>query len=151
MIRAALVLALLAAYTAAAARTVASVRSTRTFRIGRATVPAEGSRSWPVVEGDQIVSGQAPAIFEFPDGSRVTLDAGSRLKLEAGNGHTTVRLLEGSLTYRLEGAPAVEVYNRETRATGSSGTLYTPGRRPPPHPPGRPGPGPRPPPISPWK
>jgi hypothetical protein len=138
------------AYGARASHTVGSVRSSSSFRLSGTTVPVEGTRSWPVVAGDEIVAGPAPATLELSDGSRVSLAAEARVKIEAQKGRTTVRLLDGALQYQLSDTATTDLYNRSERARASSGTLTTPGTRPSPKPPGRGRPAP-PPSVSPWR
>ncbi|HVX65314.1 MAG TPA: hypothetical protein VHA11_01860 [Bryobacteraceae bacterium] len=142
--------AALGAYGAWAAHVVGSVRSSSSFQLSGTAVPVEGTRSWPVTPGDEILAGSEPAILELTDGTRVTLEAGARVKIEARNERTTVRLLDGALHYQLSDTPRTELYNRTARAPGRSGNLSTPGKRHRPKPPGHNHPGP-PPPASPWR
>jgi hypothetical protein len=123
-----LVLILLAVAAAAAppaVRPVGRIRSTEPFRLRGATMPVAGMRWWPIVAGDDIVAGASPAIITFDDGTRVTLARDSRLKLESAGGRTRVRLVEGSLQYRLGRLPKVDIYNRDSLQTASSGAVST--------------------------
>lgn len=117
-----------------AASPIGSIRSGESFFLSGVEMPVAGIRSWPVVEGDEIVTGSALAILSFPDGSRVTLAAGSHVKLEAGGPPTKVRLVTGSLRFQLSSAPKIDIYNRDARQNAPSGTIFTGGRSAPPAP-----------------
>jgi hypothetical protein len=123
-----LALALLIAASAAvvqAAYPVGFVRSSEPFRLRGATVPAAGTRWWPVLEGDDIVAGEAPAAIVFMDGTRVALAARSRVTIEPDAGRTRVRLLDGELEYELGRSPKVDIFNRDVRQPGVSGASKT--------------------------
>jgi ferric-dicitrate binding protein FerR (iron transport regulator) len=143
-------LAALAAYGALSARTIGSVRSSSTFRLSGNNIPVEGTRAWPVVPGDELATGAEPAILDLADGSRITVAAESKVKIEAQGARTAVRLMEGALQYRLSDTATTDVYNRTDRVQTSTGALSTSRKRPPPKPPGRHRP-PQPPPVSPWR
>jgi hypothetical protein len=110
---------------ALAAHPVGYIRSSEPFRLRGATVPVAGMRWWPIVAGDDIVAGSASAALTFADGSRVTLARASSLKLESAGERTRVRLLDGSLEYRLSASPKVEIYNRDLRQAALSGSAST--------------------------
>ncbi len=117
---------LLAACVALAAQPVGYVRSARELRINNVAMPTGGIRVWPVVTGDDLLTGAEPALIRLADGSRVTLAAKSRAKVESGSGdRTIVRLLEGALDFQLSRASKAEIYNRAARQTGASGTTST--------------------------
>jgi ferric-dicitrate binding protein FerR (iron transport regulator) len=110
-----------------AARPVGYIRSSQPFQLRGATVPSAVTRFLPVLEGDDIATVSASAVLTFVDGSRVRLARQSRAKLEAGGGRTRVRLLDGSMQYRLSESPKVEIHNRDLPQAASSGTVSTTG------------------------
>jgi ferric-dicitrate binding protein FerR (iron transport regulator) len=105
------------------ARPVGYVISSEPFQLRGATVPTAVTHFLPVVEGDDIATDSASAILTFLDGSRITLARQSRAKLEAGGVRTRVRLLNGTMQYRLSESPQVEIYSRGLRQTGTYGTV----------------------------
>jgi hypothetical protein len=146
--------AALLAVSFAAGKTVpiASVSSSQPFELHGVTMPVAGIGSWPVVDGDEIVATSAEAVVSFQDGSSVTLAPGSKLEIQSAGGRVQVRLLEGSMNYRLSESAKIDIFNRDSRQTGSTGKVSTPGHGQ--HGPPSPNPGqghgrPKPPPISP--
>lgn len=132
------------------ARPVGYVRSSEPFRLRGTTVPSAVTRFLPVLEGDDIATSSASAVLTFMDGSRVTLARQSRAKLEGGGARTRVRLLDGSLQYRLSESPKVEIYNRDLPQAGSIGIVSAVSAGPPhPVPPPQARGPKRPPPVSP--
>jgi hypothetical protein len=88
---------LLLATAASAAVPIASVTSTAPFYLNGAYVRVEGVPSWPVVAGDTIQTLEAPATILFKDGSRITVAAGSKTRIEENKGGTGVRLEDGTM------------------------------------------------------
>ena len=93
-----------------------------------------GTHEWPLVDADEILTDSAAAVLLFLDGSRVTLAAKSRVKIESVDARTKVRLLDGALQFKLSDPARVDIYNRGLRQTGSAGNVSTaaPGRTGPP-------------------
>jgi hypothetical protein len=132
------------------ARPVGYVRSSEPFRLRGATVPSAATRFLPVLEGDDIATVSSAAVLTFLDGSQVTLTRQSRARLENGGSRIRVRLLDGSLEFRLSASPRVEIYNRDEPQVGLAGTVSASKEHPehPEHPPQAKGPK-KPPSVSP--
>jgi hypothetical protein len=105
-----LCLVILACPFAMAAQPVATVQSSKPFRLRGAPVPVAGVPSWPVAIGDDIETAASRAVISFPDGNRVTLATDSRAKLEKDAGRIALRLLKGSAEYDLPAASALRLY-----------------------------------------
>lgn len=90
---------------------VATVSSSSTFELHGAMVRTEGVPSWPMMAGDVINTSASSALIQFRDGSRVTLDAKSRAKVEKTEEGIAFRLLEGALQFTPAPKSAVTVYN----------------------------------------
>lgn len=84
-----------------AAGPVGSVSSSAPFTLRGAPVKVAGVPEWPVLAGDEIVAGTAPAMITFRDGSRVQLNANSRAKVAVTGKQTVLRLTNGQLAYKL--------------------------------------------------
>lgn len=111
------------------------VRSNGTsLKLNGADVPFAGTREWPLVDADEVLTDTAAAVLLFLDGSRVTLAARSHLRIESVDDRTKVRLLDGSLQFKLSDRARVDIYNRGLRQNGSAGNASTapPGRTSPP-------------------
>lgn len=106
-----LLVGLLLVITAWAASPVGSVKSAADFELRGATVNTAGVPSWPVMPGDVIASHNSVAVIQLTDGSRVTLDANSRAKVEAGDDGLSLHLVGGSMIV--------------TRAAKSSARFYS--------------------------
>jgi hypothetical protein len=92
-----------------AASPVATVTSSRAFDLRGATVKPDGVPSWPVMAGDEIKTSSAPARILFRDGSRVTLDAATAVRVEESVSGVNVRLSSGSMEV-LSRSSALQVY-----------------------------------------
>jgi hypothetical protein len=84
-----------------AERPVATITSSEAFELSGVRVPVAGVPQWPLVSGDEVVTGSAPALVSFADGSRVTMNARSRVKLQASGKETVLRLLKGDMAYKV--------------------------------------------------
>ena len=82
---------------AVAAVPIATVVSGDGLKVRGTPVPASGVSSWPIANGDELASGASPAVVMFKDQSRLTLDSGSRVKLEQRGGNTCIFLQVGSV------------------------------------------------------
>jgi hypothetical protein len=105
---------------------VAMVSSTGGFTLRGATVsPGQGVPNWPVMAGDEIVAGTKPVTITFPDGSTVTLAAGSKAKVEMEGGQPVVRLESGAASYSFKTPGAVKLYalDRVVTPTGLTGSF----------------------------
>lgn len=104
-----LVILLLASFPALSAGPVARISCTDTFQLRGATVPAGGVTGWPLLAGDQIRTGKAPAVITFRDGSRVVLGKESRAALQQAGHSLRVRLDEGALSYQVRANSGLSV------------------------------------------
>lgn len=80
---------------------VATVSCTDPFGLDDHLITAPGITSWPLVSGDELETGAAPAILVFMDGSRVKLSAQSRVRVAAAGSQLKVILEAGTLDYKL--------------------------------------------------
>lgn len=94
-------LSIFVALCAIAVTPVANVTSAESFQVGGVAVPVTGIPSWPLVSGDEVTTLTSAAVILFSDKSQVTVDSRSRVKLERQGEQTSLRLLDGGLSYRL--------------------------------------------------
>ena len=92
-----------------AEKPVATITSSETFELSGVRVPVAGVPQWPLVSGDEVVSGNAPALVSFADGSRVTMNAHSRVKLQVSGKETVLRLLKGDVAYKVSKSSPVRL------------------------------------------
>lgn len=78
---------------------VATISSTQPLVISGVTVPANRVISWPVSIHDEITTQSAPAMLRFNDGTVVTLQRNSRLRLEQGKAGVELKMMDGSAIY----------------------------------------------------
>jgi hypothetical protein len=90
-----LVCVVLAGSLAFAGGPVAAVSSSSAFELRGSEVKVEGVPSWPVLKGDVIATKAAPALIVFKDGSRVTLQANSKARVENTEDEIKLNLLDG--------------------------------------------------------
>jgi hypothetical protein len=100
----------------ASAAPVATVTSSGAFKLGRVDVQATAAAGVPVNVGDVVTTLQSPAIVRFDKGV-IMLDANSSVRIETKDDHTIVRLLSGSMQYKLTEGSDIQIYNR-THAAG---------------------------------
>jgi hypothetical protein len=98
------------------ALTIGSISSTQPIVVSGITVSTNRVMSWPVAVNDEIVTRTAPATLRFTDGSVVTLQRNSRMKLEPLPTGVQVKMLSGSAIYDLKSSSMV------TLGTKSPGT-----------------------------
>lgn len=98
-----------------AAGPVGSVSSSAPFTLRGAPVRVAGVADWPLMAGDEIVAGKAPAMITFRDGSRIQLNANARAKVAVAGKQTVLRLTDGQLAYKL---------SKNTRSTGVAALSY---------------------------
>jgi len=87
-------------------------------------VPAASSTAWPVVSGDVINTYKSHAIIVYPDGSRVTVDKNTQIKLDSDDkSGNKLHLLAGSIWYSLSSGSKLALYGGnepvKPSATGS--------------------------------
>jgi len=78
----------------------------------------------PVSIGDEITTKGTSAVVQFPDGSGVTLQPNSKLRIEGQPTKLSVRVVSGSAMYDLSRASSVQVVNSKGKAV--SGTADRP-------------------------
>jgi hypothetical protein len=91
----------------AAGPPVATITSSGPIKIAGANVPTRGVPEWPLVAGDVVETGNAPALVKFSDGSRITLQSNSRFRLDATRSGTWMRISSG--TARVDLSPKAYV------------------------------------------
>jgi hypothetical protein len=93
-----------------AADQIAVVTSTAQFRLRGAKVATDqGVPSWPVMAGDIVQVGNAPAAVAFSDGSSVILDRGTLARVERSGQTPMLQLLCGTVRYSLKTLKAVKL------------------------------------------
>ena len=92
-----------------AATPVAAISCNQSVVISGITVPADRVISWPVSINDEIVTQSAPAMLRFNDGTVVTLQRNSRMKLTAGHSGVEVKMLAGSAIYDIKPRSTVSI------------------------------------------
>lgn len=88
---------------------VATVSSTESVVVSGINVPTSRVMSWPVNANDEIATQSAPAMVRFSDGTVVTLQRNSRMRLEQGPAGVEVKMLAGSAMYDLKSRSTVSV------------------------------------------
>jgi len=74
----------------------------------------------PVSIGDEITAKGAAAVVQFPDGSGVTLQPNSRLRIEGQPSNVSVRVLSGSAVYDLARTSTIRVVNSKGQMVSSA-------------------------------
>src|ERR1017187_7073371 len=81
-----------------AAQPVATITSSSAFELQGHEVNVAGVPSWPIAAGDAVATHSAPATIHLREGSRITLLAGSRVRIDSTSGEgLKVDLLAGRL------------------------------------------------------
>src|SRR5438874_13531645 len=103
---------------------VATITSDEPFQLGGVSVPVASATAWPLVSGDVISTYKSHAVILYPDGSRVTVDKNTQIKLDSDdkNGNK-LHLLGGSIWYSLSSGSKLAMYGAnepvKPSATGS--------------------------------
>ena len=113
--------ALLTAAAFAAGETAGSVTATKGLQLNGQAVPVAGTKSWPVTAGDVLASDATPAVLTMKDGSKIVLGTKSQAKLENG----TVRLLSGTMEYKLAERSTLQVAVKGDALTARTGVAST--------------------------
>ena len=72
------------------------------LQVNGAAVPAAGTKTWPVMAGDEIKSSAAPVVLMLKDGSKIVLGANSAAKFETtAGGQESLRLVNGTMNYQM--------------------------------------------------
>jgi hypothetical protein len=107
-----------------AASAVATISSTQPVVVSGITVPTNRVISWPVGVNDEIATQGAPAMVRFADGSVVTLQRNSRMRLEPASTGVEVKMLSGSAIYDVKAKSAVSFGPAiNPRAVSAAGTV----------------------------
>ena len=107
------------------AETIGNVTSSGTFSMRGVPVKIEGVPSWPLVVGDDLTTNASAASIQFVDGSRVTLAQKSKAVLTKIDGKLTLRLVSGTMEYKLVRGSGLSLLNNNTPVTGVTGTVTT--------------------------
>jgi hypothetical protein len=78
----------------ASSSVVANVSGSGPFTINGASL-SSSVPSWPVMSGDQIATGSAPAVITLPDGTQLDLDPNSKVTITIQNGLVKVFITVG--------------------------------------------------------
>ena len=106
-----------------AATPVASVSTSESFRLDGRSVSAKGVASWPLVVGDELATGAAPAQISFRDGSSIALAAESSAKISGTSAAPVFVLVSGSLDYNLVKNSKVSVTRTEPPVKSKKGKV----------------------------
>ena len=106
-----------------AADTVAKITSSGPFQLRGVSVKTDGVPSWPMLAGDDIQTAATPASIQFSDSSRVVLGENSRAELQANNGKLVLRLVRGSMQFKIAHRSSLTLLSNNTPVKGSSGTV----------------------------
>ena len=96
-----IVVFLLLSTTVFGAEPLAVITSAEAFEISGVSVTVTGVPSWPLVEGDEVVTKGSGAILMFDNRTKVVLDKDSVVALKRQDRKTTLQLLKGALKYSL--------------------------------------------------
>ena len=86
---------------------IATISSSQPVVVSGITVPTNRVLSWPVAVNDEIVTQTAPALLRFTDGTVVTLQHDSRMRLVDGPSGVEVKMLSGSASYAVKAKSSV--------------------------------------------
>ena len=109
---------------------IGSISSTQPIVVSGITVSTDRVMSWPIAVNDEIVTHTAPATLRFADGSVVTLQRNSRMKLVALSSGVEMKMLSGSAIYDLKPSSVVSVGNRSSGTRIPENVAVAPSRRP---------------------
>ena len=124
---------------AAATELRGTAASVAGLHVNGAAVPVAGTKTWPVMAGDEIKSSAAPVVLTLKDGSKIVLGANSAAKFETtAAGRESVRLVNGSMQYQMSAEATTQlVVNNQllvmtpgakgTAGAGGAGAFSTPG------------------------
>ncbi|MBM3815143.1 MAG: hypothetical protein FJW20_26295 [Acidimicrobiia bacterium] len=86
-----------------------TLSSSAPFRLDGTQVAVAGVPRWPVMTGQRIENGEAPALMELAGGNRVWLLPRARVSLSRSGERVLVKVSEGGLAYRLSEDAVVEI------------------------------------------
>ena len=112
---------------AAGAEMRGTATSVEGLHVNGAAVPVAGTKTWPVMAGDEIKSSAAPVVLTLKDGSKIVLGANSAAKFETtAGGRESLRLVNGSMRYQMSADARTQlvVNNQPLVVTpGATGTV----------------------------
>jgi ferric-dicitrate binding protein FerR (iron transport regulator) len=106
-----------------AAETVANITSSGTFALRGVPVKTQGIPSWPMVLGDELATDKSVASIRFVDGSVVTLAQNSKAQVTKKDGKLTLRLVNGSMQFKLAEGSGLVLTNNNQPVSGVSGSV----------------------------
>lgn len=115
--------ALLTVAAFAAGETAGNVTAAKGLQLNGQAVPVAGTKSWPVAAGDVLASDATAAVLTMKDGSKIVLGTKSQAKVENG----TVRLLSGTMEYKLAERSTLQVAVKGDALTARMGVASTTG------------------------
>ncbi len=84
-----------------AANQLGTITASGPFKFRGVSVPATAAQSLPLVSGDDVETGSATAIILLQDGSRVTIDKNSKLKIQREHDEIVLCLDQGALQFNV--------------------------------------------------
>lgn len=112
-----------------AASPIATISSTQSVIVSGITVPTHRVISWPVAVHDEIITQTAPAMVRFGDGTVVTLQRNSRMRVESGAAGLEVKMLSGSAIYDIKPHSTVSVAPVVSSMSNTVAVAAAPARR----------------------
>jgi hypothetical protein len=106
---------------ALAQQPVATITSSKPFKLNGTTISAVGVSSWPLAVGDRVTNLTTPAVVRFSGNTRLMLDKGAEFKLERNNGATAVRLTAGAMRFRIDPNAKIQVFAANERVEVRNG------------------------------
>src|SRR3954452_16182609 len=103
-----------------AATPVAAVSSNQPIVVSGITVPTNRVMSWPLAVNDEVTTQSAPAVVRFTDGTVVTLQRNSHMRLDAGKSGVEVKMLSGSAMYDIKARSNVAISQNVASDTATS-------------------------------
>jgi hypothetical protein len=111
---------------------VATVSSPSAFTLRGAIVnPEQGVPDWPVLAGNTIKAGSAPATLIFPESSTIVLNPGAEATVGLSGQTPVFQLLKGSAQYSLKTLTSVQLKeaSQSVSVTKLAGVLGEAGRK----------------------
>jgi len=98
---------------------VAKLVATDGVLVKGVALPTTTQLAYPVSLNDEIATTKAkPATLEFSDGSKVTVQAGSTIRLEQSKHGVALRVLKGNVEYRLTSKSNLEILSASGKKIG---------------------------------
>jgi hypothetical protein len=112
-----------------AADPIATATGGSNLQINGKAAATAGAPNWPMAIGDELLTGAAPAVVSFPDGTRLTLGAGTKIVLQVCD-RCVAQLFQGLIEYHKPASSKLEVCalgHHVKPAAGSDGSIVVVG------------------------